>query len=402
MGGRKLLHIGIQGYDVHPSYAQRANIVFLVDVSGSMSGWDRLDLAKESMKLLVKSLQPHDRVAIVTYANDVNVPLLPTLVSHLPAIEDGIDSLYASGGTWGGGGLKRAYDLAEQNFDEEGVNRIVLMTDGDFNIGTTDEGSLEQYVERKRETGIFLSVLGFGMGNYQDPIMKALANHGNGVAAYIDSLDEAYKVMVTEARSTIFPIAKDVKIQVEFNPATVSEYRLIGYEKRMLNREDFNNDKVDAGEIGSGHTVTAIYEITPVGSTKGMAMDELRYGATGRGHDNSIKDDSQWKGEYAFLKIRCKLPDEDESKLVVSRPITDNDEVDRWGEFEFATAVASFAQNLRANGDDTLLSYDKILEVAKSSIEQGLDEFGYRREFVELVTIAKMLNEKRVENKSEL
>ena len=197
--GRKLLHIGIQGYDVYPCYAPRANIVFLVDVSGSMEGRDRLDLAKESMKLLVKSLQPDDRVSIVTYANNVNVPLLPTLVSQLPAIEDGIDSLTASGATWGAGGLERAYDLAEQNFDKEGVNRIVLMTDGDFNLGTTDEGSLEQYVERKRETGIFLSVLGFGMGNYQDPIMKALANHGNGVAAYIDSLEEAYKVMVTEA-----------------------------------------------------------------------------------------------------------------------------------------------------------------------------------------------------------
>jgi len=381
--GRKLLHIGIKGYDVDPVNAPPANVVFLVDVSGSMAGPDRLDLAKESMKMLVKSLQPNDNVSIVTYARSIKIPLLPTLASKQNAITSAIDNLIAGGGTWGAGGLKVAYEMAERNFNKEAVNRIILLTDGDFNIGTTDEGSLEEYIQKKRETGIFLSVLGFGMGNYHDTTMKALANHGNGVAAYIDNLNEAYKVMVSEASSTIFPIAKDVKIQVEFNPATVSEYQLIGYEKRILKREDFNDDKVDAGEIGSGHTVTAIYEITPVGSTKGDG---------GPAHPSEDKN-SQYNEEYAFLKIRSKLPDEDESKVVLSRPITKKDEVVSLEneallkEFRFATAVASFAQNLRAKGEEAVLSYEKILELAQSSV--GEDKFGYRKEFITLVMNAK-------------
>ena len=393
--GRKLIHIGIKGYDVNPANAPPANIVFLVDVSGSMYSEDKLDLAKEAMKMLLKSLQPDDLVSIVTYASGTKIPLLPTLASKQEAITSTIDSLIADGATCGEGGLEAAYGLAELNFDKDAVNRIILLTDGDFNVGLSDESSLKEYIQKKRETGIFLSVLGFGMGNYHDTTMKALANHGNGVAAYIDTLEEAYKVMVVEASSTIFPIAKDVKFQVEFNPATVSEYRLIGYEKRMLKREDFNNDKVDAGEIGSGHTVTAIYEIVPVGSTKGMVMDNLRYSTTNGGPAlSSVDNDSSWNQEYAFLKIRCKLPDADESKLVLSRPISEEDEVGNLDnevlltEFQFATAVASFAQNLRAEGEETVLSYEKILELAKSSV--GEDKFGYRREFINLVMMAKL------------
>jgi len=400
--GRKLLHIGIKGYDVDSTNVPPANIVFLVDVSGSMGGKDRLDLAKKSMTMLVQSLQPDDHISIVTYASNVNTPLLPTRASQGKTIISAIDSLCAGGSTWGSGGLKAAYELAERNFDKEAVNRIILMTDGDFNVGTSDEGSLEEYVKTKRETGIFLSVLGFGMGNYHDTTMKALANHGNGVAAYIDNLEEAYKVMVTEASSTIFPIAKDVKIQVEFNPVTVSEYRLIGYEKRMLKREDFNNDKVDAGEINSGHTVTAIYEITPVGSSN-KVMDDLRYSTTNGGLANSVEEtDSQWKDEYAFLKIRCKLPNEDESKLLVSKPITKNDEVGGLenetlvSEFKFATAVASFAQNLKSKeGGDTVLPYESILELAESSVERGHDKFGYRMEFINLVRSASRIQSER-------
>jgi Ca-activated chloride channel family protein len=254
----KLIHIGIKGYQLEHKEKPKANLVFLVDTSGSMNEPNKLPLLKNSLKMLVDSLKAEDSVAIVTYAGSAGVALEPTSVKDKAKILNAIESFNSGGSTAGAEGIRQAYQLAEKNFDKEGVNRVILATDGDFNVGITNPEELKSFVERERSTGIFLSVLGFGRGNYNDTMMQTLAQNGNGVAAYIDNLNEARKVLVDEASSTLFTIAKDVKIQVEFNPARVAEYRLIGYETRMLNREDFNNDKVDAGDIGAGHTVTAL------------------------------------------------------------------------------------------------------------------------------------------------
>ncbi len=277
--------------------------------------------------------------------------------------------------------MRQAYRLAEQNFDASGVNRVILATDGDFNVGITDPEELKSFIERKRKTGIFLSVLGFGMGNYNDQLMQTLAQNGNGAAAYIDTLSEARKVLVEEAGSTLFPIAKDVKIQMEFNPATVSEYRLIGYETRLLNREDFNNDKIDAGEIGAGHSVTAIYELTLKGSPARL-VDGLRY------QREATIDDDRRNTEYGFLKIRYKLPDEDASKLIteaIAPETHERDEAPR--EARFAAAVAAFGQVLRGGRYTGDFSYDEVIGLAQSA--KGEDRFGYRAEFINLVRLAK-------------
>ena len=273
----RLMHIGIRGFEL-TGPRPRANLVFLIDTSGSMGRPNKLPLLVNSLRLLLGSLAPADRVAIVTYAGSSATALEPTPVSEREKILAVLNQLRSGGSTAGASGIQRAYRLARQHFLADGVNRVILATDGDFNVGTTDVDQLRSYVERERKSGVFLSVLGFGMGNLNDRLMQELAQNGNGVAAYIDTLSEARKVLVEEATSTLFPIAKDVKIQVEFNPARVSEYRLIGYESRMLAREDFQNDRVDAGEIGSGHRVTAIYEITPVGSG-GERVPPLRYGS---------------------------------------------------------------------------------------------------------------------------
>ena len=264
----KLLHIGIKGYDIVPAEKPRSNLVFLLDVSGSMNSPDKLPLLRNSFSLLVDSLDPEDTVAIAVYAGAAGTILEPTKVKEKSKILAALNRLHAGGSTAGGAGIQLAYSLAEMNFDKEAVNRVILATDGDFNVGITNQNELKSFIERKRKSGIFLSVLGFGQGNYNDALMQALAQNGNGNAAYIDSLNEARKVLVDEAGGTLFTIAKDVKIQIEFNPARVHDYRLIGYETRMLKQEDFNNDKVDAGDVGSGHSVTAIYEITPVESRK--------------------------------------------------------------------------------------------------------------------------------------
>jgi Ca-activated chloride channel family protein len=274
--GTKLVHLGIKGFEIAPAERPKANLVFLVDTSGSMQEPNKLPLLINSLKLLVDGLSPADSVAIVAYAGSAGTVLEPTLASEKAKIISALENLYAGGSTAGAEGIRQAYQLAEHNFDAGGVNRVILATDGDFNVGITDTEELKSFVERERESGIFLSVLGFGMGNYNDALMQALAQNGNGAAAYIDTLNEARKVLVEEAGSTMFPIAKDVKIQVEFNPRAISEYRLIGYETRLLEREDFNNDRVDAGEIGSGHTVTALYEVTPNGSPVEL-VDGLRY-----------------------------------------------------------------------------------------------------------------------------
>jgi len=296
--------------------------------------------------------------------------------------------LHAGGSTAGGQGIKLAYQLAEENFNKEAVNRIILATDGDFNVGIRNSEELTGFVERKREQGVFLSVLGFGQGNYNDQLMQALAQNGNGVAAYIDSRREAQKVLLEEATSTLFSIAKDVKIQVEFNPNTVSEYRLVGYETRHLNREDFNNDKVDAGDIGAGHTVTAMYEITPKGADVNLSVDPLRY------QERNIKKEQEnasllsATGEYGFIKVRYKLPASDKSILISTAISTDQAaSTGLVQETQFASAVAGFAQLLK--GGKYLNNYDYDDVIAAAQANKGADEFGYRTEFIQLVRAAK-------------
>ncbi|MDE2755125.1 MAG: VWA domain-containing protein, partial [Acidobacteriota bacterium] len=340
----RLMHIGIRGFELTGPRPQ-ANLVFLIDTSGSMGRPNKLPLLVNSLRLLLGSLKPEDRVAIVTYAGSSATALAPTPVSEREKILAVLGQLRAGGSTAGASGIQRAYRLARQHFIADGVNRVILATDGDFNVGITDLDQLQGYVERERKSGVFLSVLGFGMGNLNDRLMQALAQNGNGVAAYIDTLSEARKVLVDEATSTLFPIAKDVKIQVEFNPARVSEYRLIGYESRMLAREDFQNDRVDAGEVGSGHRVTAIYEITPVGSG-GERVPPLRYGPDKKPQPGAAS------GEYAFVKIRYKLPESDTSTLI-SKTVSSANEHERIDQapldVRFATAVAGFGQLLRGS-----------------------------------------------------
>ncbi|MCO5158361.1 MAG: VWA domain-containing protein [Aquamicrobium sp.] len=386
----RLMHVAIKGYDIQQTEKPRSNLVFLIDTSGSMSAADKLPLLKNSFRLLVERLEADDTVSIVTYAGNAGTVLEPTKVSDKGKILAALDRLEAGGRTAGEAGITEAYRLAEESFVKDGVNRIMLATDGDFNVGQTSDEALKRLVEEKRKSGVYLSVLGFGRGNLNDAMMQTIAQNGNGVAAYIDTLAEAEKVLVEEASSSLFTIASDVKIQVEFNPARVAEYRLIGYETRALNREDFNNDKVDAGDIGSGHTVTAIYEITPVGSPARM-IDDLRYGEAGQGQ-------GQGQGvanadEYAFVKIRYKTPGEETSKLIET-PVTDANAVSAFAEagedLRFSVAVAAFGQKLR--GTDALADYgyDKVMEIAAAA--RGADPFGYRAEFLSLVRLASALD----------
>jgi len=382
----RMVHIGIKGYDLAPEDRPSANLVFLIDTSGSMAADNKLPLLLKSFRLLLPSLNPEDTVSIVAYAGSAGVVLEPTEVRESRTILRSLNRLHSGGSTAGGAGLELAYSLAEENFDPEGVNRVILATDGDFNVGVSDPERLKSYVEKKRKTGVGLSVLGFGRGNYNDTLMQTLAQNGDGNAAYIDTLSEAQKVMVEETSSTLFTIAKDVKIQVEFNPATVAEYRLIGYETRALNREDFNNDKVDAGEIGAGHSVTAIYEITPVGAPG--SVDPLRYG--------SEEEEAQVvvapSAEYGFLKMRYKLPGEDVSRLI-TRPITKQEVLGELRaasiEAQFATAVAGFGQLLRGGAQMGGFGYDDVIALSRSG--RGADPFGYRAEFTRLVSLAQSL-----------
>lgn len=386
--GNKLIHIGVKGYEVQTK--PKSNLVFLLDTSGSMHSQDKLPLLVNSFKMLLDTLSADDTVSIVTYAGSSGVALAPTKAGDKQKIFSVLDNLQASGSTAGAEGIRQAYQLAEQNFVKDGNNRIILATDGDFNVGITNQDELKGFVERKRKEGIFLSVLGFGQGNYNDHMMQTLAQNGNGTAAYIDSLNEARKVLVDEASSMLFTIAKDVKLQVEFNPQTVQEYRLVGYETRALNREDFNNDKVDAGDIGAGHTVTAIYEITPVGAPP--LVDDLRYQKPAAKAEPKPEADlvktAEGGEEYAFLKIRYKKPDSDTSTLM-TRPITKADEkpfASLSDDIRFANAVASFAQMLKGS-KFVPADYDAVIETANQA--RGKDEFGYRTEFVNLVRLAK-------------
>ncbi len=382
----KLVHVGIKGYALNAAQRPRANLVFLIDISGSMGPEDRLPLLKNAFRMLVDQLKPDDTVGIVTYASGSDVRLYPTKASEKGKILSAIDSLRAGGSTAGANGIQDAYKVAESHFDKGGVNRIILGTDGDFNVGITDRNQLKSYIEQKRDSGVFLSILGVGMGNHNDALMQTLARNGNGVAAYIDTLAEARKVLVEEASSSIFPIAKDVKVQLEFNPATVSAYRLVGYEKRMLRREDFNNDKVDAGDVGSGHTVTAIYEITPAGAP--ASVDALRYAAPAV--PAAAPPSTAGTGEFGFLKLRYKLPSEEASKLL-SLPITPALEqrtiAEAPADVRFSIAVAGFGQLLRGSPYLKTFAYDDVIALASSA--RGDDPFGYRAEFINLVRLAK-------------
>ncbi|TGQ69428.1 VWA domain-containing protein [Mesorhizobium sp. M00.F.Ca.ET.186.01.1.1] len=386
----KLMHVAIKGFDIKPTEQPKANLVFLIDVSGSMDEPDKLPLLKSAFRLLVSKLKADDTISIVTYAGDAGTVLMPTKAAEKDKILAAIDNLQPGGSTAGEAGIKEAYKLAEQSFIKDGVNRVMLATDGDFNVGQTDDDDLKRLIEKERKTGVFLSVFGFGRGNLNDEMMQTIAQNGNGTAAYIDTLAEAEKVLVEDASSTLFTIAKDVKIQVEFNPDKVSEYRLIGYETRALNREDFNNDRVDAGDIGSGHSVTAIYEITPKGSG-GEQMDPLRYGQATVNNGGVANAD-----EYAFVKIRYKLPNEDVSKLITT-PVTSANEVASFGEAStdqrFSVAVAAFGQKLRDEDATAKFGYDKIMEIATAA--RGADPFGYRSEFLSLVRLASALGDNR-------
>lgn len=380
--GRKIVQIGIKGYAVQAATRPRANLVFLVDTSGSMNAPNRLPLVKQSLSMLLTQLDANDRVSIVAYAGKAGAVLEPTAASDKTKILDAIEKLDAGGSTAGAEGIRQAYSLAERNFDANGVNRVVLATDGDFNVGITNRDELKGFIERERGKGIFLSVLGFGMGNYNDALMQALAQNGNGAAAYIDTINEARKVLVEEATSTLIPIAKDVKIQVEFNPATVAEYRLVGYETRLLNKDDFNNDKVDAGDVGSGQTVTALYEIVPVGGPR--VSDASRYAKPSAAQPGAAD------GEYAFVKIRYKLPKSDDSVLI-STPVDRSTEAARFEnapvDARFATAVAGYGEMLRGGRHIGKFSYDDVLRIATAA--RGDDPFGYRSEFLQLVRAAK-------------
>ncbi len=390
----KLVHIAIKGYDIKSVERPRANLVFLIDVSGSMGPADRLPLLKNAFRMLVEQLKADDTVSIVTYASGSGVALEPTKISDKGKILAAIARLEAGGSTAGAAGIADAYRLAEAGFDKGAVNRVVLATDGDFNVGITDQSELKSYIERKRQSGIFLSILGVGQGNHNDALMQTLAQNGNGTAAYVDTLNEARKVLVDGASSTLFTIAKDVKAQIEWNPARVAEYRLIGYETRALRREDFNNDAVDAGDIGSGHTVTAIYEVTPVGAP--VMADALRYGKAAaaepaaREADKVAQPGSASQSELGFLKLRYKRPNETSSQLI-SLPVTDDlakaNVMDVPAEQRFSIAVAAFAQLLKGESYVQGYAYDDVIALAQSA--RGDDPFGYRAEFLNLVRLAK-------------
>ncbi len=380
--GRQLMQIGIQGRDIDRDARPPVNLTLLVDVSGSMHSEDKLPLAKQALKLMLDQMDPADTISIAVYAGAAGEVLAPTPVSEKRKIYAALEDLRAGGSTAGGEGLRLAYSLAEQGLKEDAVNRVMLLTDGDFNVGITDSEQLEDFISRKRESGIYLSVLGFGRGNYNDALMQKLAQSGNGTAAYVDTLSEARKVLADDLGGNLFPIADDVKIQVEFNPDRIAEYRLIGYETRMLDRADFNNDKVDAGDIGAGASVTAIYDITPVGSDAAQ-IDPLRYGdKPAAGGDPS--------GEYAFVKLRYKPPGAPDS-ILLTHAVTDADKADsldaapQWT--RFATAVAGFGEMLRG-GEDLGAGFDwkDIRNLAAGA--KGQDEFGYRAEFIELTRLA--------------
>lgn len=384
----RLVKIGVKAREIPSDNLPASNFVFLLDVSGSMDVPNKLELVKSSIKLLTNNLRKTDRVAIVVYAGAAGVVLESTEGTDKQKIMEAVDGLHAGGSTAGGAGIQLAYKIAEKNFIENGNNRIVLCTDGDFNVGVSSNNELESLIESKRKTGVYLTVLGYGMGNYKDNKLQILAEKGNGNHAYIDNIQEANKVLVNEFGSTMYTVAKDVKIQVEFNPAQVNAYRLIGYESRLLNKEDFNDDTKDAGELGSGHTVTALYEIIPAGvkNTYG-GVDNLKY-QTNNNTTNNVQPNNS--SELLTVKLRYKLPKSDSSnKMEVPVLISDINKKPS-ADFKFIMAVSMFGQLLRESDFKGNSSYDKVIELANNGI--GTDTHGYRREFVRLVESVNQLD----------
>lgn len=383
---RQILMVGIKGYDVPKATLPPANLVFLIDTSGSMDSPDKLPLLKQAFAQLVPQLRAQDRVSVVVYAGSAGLVLPPTPGDRHDEILGALDRLQAGGSTNGGDGIRLAYAMAKQAFVKDGVNRVILATDGDFNVGTVDQGALETLVGDQRKSGIALTTLGFGQGNYNDAMAERLADVGDGNHAYIDTLQEARKVLVEEMQSTLLTIARDVKIQIEFNPAHVSEYRLIGYENRLLKREDFANDKVDAGDIGAGHEVTALYEITPAGSGADR-LPPLRYGQT----DGNATAASRGVagGEIAHLQLRYKPPGQDASRLIAT-PIRADALSQKPSEgFRFATAVAAYADLLRGGQHIDNWSWNQVLAAARGA--EGADRFVLRREFTGMVEQARQI-----------
>lgn len=379
----KIARIAVKAQSIPTENLPSSNFVFLIDVSGSMMGPTRLDLVKSSLKMLTNNLRATDRVAIVVYAGAAGIVLPSTEGKNKQKIIDALDGLTAGGSTAGGAGIQLAYKIAERNFIKGGNNRIILCTDGDFNVGVSSNEGLENLIAEKRKTGIFLTVLGYGMGNYKDKQLQTLAEKGNGNHAYIDNIQEANRVLVQTFGSTLFTVAKDVKLQIEFNPQHVSAYRLIGYESRLLNKEDFNDDTKDAAELGAGHTVTALYEIVPVGvQNKYGGVDPLKYQKTTKKKvENAISD------EWLTVKLRYKAPDSDKSKkLEIALKKSDlNKSIDK--DFNFAMSVAMFGQMLRKSDFVGTSSYDKVLALARDGIDN--DDYGYKMEFVRLVSAVK-------------
>jgi Ca-activated chloride channel homolog len=381
----QLLHVGLRGKSIDKSSLPASNLVFLLDVSGSMEDPNKLPLLKSAFGMLVNELRPQDHVAIVVYAGAAGLVLESTPGNRKEVIMRAIDNLQAGGSTAGGAGLKLAYAEAEKNFVRGGNNRIILATDGDFNVGESSNGGMERLVEEKRDLGVFITVLGFGMGNVKDDKMEIIADKGNGNYAYIDNLQEARRVLVREFGGTLFTIAKDVKFQIEFNPAKVQSYRLIGYENRLLNDEDFNDDKKDAGEMGSGHNVTALYELIPSGSDERIpSIDPLKYQPSRINEEKEEYNDRSVSGEYLTIKLRYKKPDGETSRLMekpVRGPVK---EIENASEnLRFASAVSEFGMLLRESEFKGSSTFEKAIALASGA--RGEDEEGYRAEFIRLI-----------------
>ena len=381
----RLVRIGLKAKEIPTEQLPASNLVFLIDISGSMWGANRLDLVKSSLKLLVNNLRNKDKVAIVTYAGSAGVKLEATSGGDKQKIREAIDELTAGGSTAGGAGIHLAYQIAKKNFISDGNNRIILCSDGDFNVGVSSAEGLEQLIEKERKSGVHLTVLGYGMGNYKDKKIQVLAEKGNGNHAYIDNLQEANRVLVGEFGATLHTVAKDVKLQVEFNPSQVQAYRLIGYESRLLKDEDFNNDAKDAGDMGAGHTVTAFYEVIPAGVKNEYVgkVDDLKYQ---KKEKMTLKPTGS--DELLTVKLRYKAPDKDVSRKM-ELPFVDNKGDSVSSDFRFASAVAMFGQLLRDSDFKGTADYDKVIKLAKQGVNN--DERGYRREFIRLVEAAKGL-----------
>jgi Ca-activated chloride channel family protein len=383
----KLVLIGLQGKKIPTENLPASNLVFLIDVSGSMQGPERIGLVKASMKMLVDQLREQDKVSMVVYAGAAGLVLPPTSGASKTKIKEAIDNLEAGGSTAGGAGIRLAYKTAKENFAKNGNNRVILCTDGDFNVGESSDDAMERLIEEERKSGVFLTVLGYGMGNYQDAKMQKLADKGNGNHAYIDGISEAKKVLVNEFGGTLFTIAKDVKLQIEFNPAKVAGYRLIGYENRMLAKEDFNDDKKDAGELGSGHTVTALYEIIPAGVESEFLkdVDKLKYQK-----EVQPLSKSSHNNEIMTVKFRYKAPDGDMSKLI-EHAVKDNEiAIAKTSDnFRFAASVAEFGMLLRNSEFKSAATFNNVLKLARNA--KAKDEEGYRSEFIRLVESAQLV-----------